>query len=281
VKISSEHRCLVTGTTSGLGFELSLALARVGAEVIMHGRSQAGVAEAADKVRAMVPGARLLTVHADFGVEAGARALVEQLPEGQIDLVINNAGAEFANYGLNADGVERTVGVNHFSPLLLTELLLPRVAADGVLATISSSSTDYISVDPTQYDIAGHFLEEGYTQLRAYGISKLFNLCALNALGRSRTVGPAIILCDPGGIQTSFAEKAGEKAFLDMTITHWEDCVTAEEACRQTLAAIGRDDLQSGGLYYNGAPRDMPASFRDEAFADEVYAASSALLARG
>lgn len=275
--IGPQTRCFITGATSGLGYELSLALARAGADLVIHGRSAASVKGAADRLLVEVPSAKLVCVHADLGDPAAVKAQVAQLPDGRVDLLVNNAGAAFAEFRLNAAGIERTVWINHVAPLLLTKAKMPRMAARGLVVTVSSAVIGYVSVAPDQADFSGSDLAENYTQLRAYGISKLYGLAAMQAFARCQSGGPKIILVDPGGIQTDFARKGGEKAFLDMTLAHWDDCVLAEEAARQVLAAVTCSDLVMGGLYHNGQPIDIPASAHGDAFADRTLAATERL----
>jgi retinol dehydrogenase-12 len=277
--ITLQTRCLVTGATSGLGYETSLALARAGADLVIHGRSAVSVESTAARLLAEVPGAKLTCVHADLGDPVAVAALVAQLPEGRFDLLVNNAGAAFGEFGLNAAGIERTVWINHIAPLLLTKAMLPRIADDGLVVTVSSAAIGYVSVAVDQTDFSGGDLSQGYTQLRAYGISKLYGLAAMRAFARNQSGGPKIILVDPGGIQTDFARKGGEKAFLEMTLAHWDDCLPAEECARQLLAAVARSDLAPGGLYHNGEAIDIPASAHGDAFADRALAATEKLIA--
>lgn len=279
MKIGAETRCLVTGATSGMGYEIALALLLSGASVIAHGRSAAAIGEAAARLEAAVPQARLSTVHADLSEAAGLDDLLAQIPDQPIDLLVNNAGAAFASSRRNAAGIERTVWINHFIPLMLTTALLDRIGRGAVVATVSSASVGYVSVDPATGDVDGRELEPGYTQLRAYGVSKLLNLGAMGAFGRGVKDGPVMILVDPGGIQTDFARKAGETAFLDMTLSHWNDCVSAAEAARQLIRAVTRDDLMLGGLYHAGKPVPTPPGAHDEAFGDRILSLSRSAIA--
>ena len=277
MQVISNSRCLVTGATSGLGFETALLLLRSGASVVIHGRSVEKAAEAVKRLTAAAPDAKCEAVDADLGDVTGVDKLAAAA-QGEFDLVINNAGAAFPEFATNEKGIERTVWINHFTPLILTRALLPRVAKDGVIATVSSMSAGYVQIDPDAPDVTGKNLKEDYSQLRAYGTSKLLNLVAMNALARRVGGEPMIILTDPGGIQTDFARKAGEKAFLDMTLEHWDDCVSAEEAARQVLQAVRRKDLETGARYYEGKKAEMFESAHDERFADKVLTESEKVI---
>ena len=65
--------CLVTGASSGIGRETALALARMGATVVMHGRDPDRAAAAADAVRKASPRGDVKLVVADLPSQAEVR----------------------------------------------------------------------------------------------------------------------------------------------------------------------------------------------------------------
>jgi NAD(P)-dependent dehydrogenase (short-subunit alcohol dehydrogenase family) len=71
----SLKQALVTGSTAGIGYIAPLGLARLGATVIVNGRTQARVDTAADKIRATVDGAQVIGVAADLGMAEGIQHL--------------------------------------------------------------------------------------------------------------------------------------------------------------------------------------------------------------
>ncbi len=80
-------RVLVTGSSKGIGRAAARLFAAEGAEVILHGRSEASLAEA----RAEIPGATWVT--GDLSTEAGADALIAGVEAiGPVDILVNNAG---------------------------------------------------------------------------------------------------------------------------------------------------------------------------------------------
>ena len=95
---------LVTGSTSGLGREAALALGRLGASVIVHGRNR----EAGERVVAELEtvGADARFVAADFERPAAVSALADAVAEevDGLDVLCNNAGGLFQDGGEIADG---------------------------------------------------------------------------------------------------------------------------------------------------------------------------------
>ena len=83
-------RAVVTGASRGLGRSMALALADVGADVVITGRTQATLDTTAAEIRAL--GRQAWTVKADMGVPAQCEAACEQICElGPIDILINNS----------------------------------------------------------------------------------------------------------------------------------------------------------------------------------------------
>jgi NAD(P)-dependent dehydrogenase (short-subunit alcohol dehydrogenase family) len=80
---------LVTGSTAGIGFEIAKALSVEGADVVLTGRSQAKLDEAAARI-ADVSGRKPLAVLADVATAEGAAVLTAAVP--QVDILVNNLG---------------------------------------------------------------------------------------------------------------------------------------------------------------------------------------------
>ncbi|TGM82158.1 SDR family oxidoreductase [Leptospira mtsangambouensis] len=85
-----DKKVLVTGSTKGIGFQTALSFAKEGAEVFLHGRSEADVKVAISKIKAIVPNAKLGGVSADLAIEEGIQKLTKEIPE--LDVLVNNAG---------------------------------------------------------------------------------------------------------------------------------------------------------------------------------------------
>ncbi|MBM9547112.1 SDR family oxidoreductase [Leptospira sp. 201903074] len=85
-----EKKVLVTGSTKGIGFQTAVQFAREGAEVFVHGRTDAAVAKAIAEIQSIQPNSRLGGVSADLALEEGIQKLIKEIPE--VDILINNAG---------------------------------------------------------------------------------------------------------------------------------------------------------------------------------------------
>jgi gluconate 5-dehydrogenase len=86
-------RVLITGSSSGIGFELAKGFCAAGATVILNGRNVERLEMAARNLQQLSPAAgNVLQVCFDVTDEAAAQAGVEAL--GRIDVLVNNAGIQ-------------------------------------------------------------------------------------------------------------------------------------------------------------------------------------------
>ena len=114
---------LVTGATDGIGFQTALELARLGNQVLVHGRSEEKAKAACERLRGELKTGQFVPVYGDFGRLEQVRQLATQVSE--LDVLVNNAGVFAETRTVTADGHETTLQVNHLAPFLLTHLLRP------------------------------------------------------------------------------------------------------------------------------------------------------------
>ena len=108
-------RAMVTGSSRGLGRSMALALAEVGADIILTGRTQETLDATAAEIRTL--GRKAWTIMADMGMpveceKAYARAIAEM---GPIDILINNVGNREENVAIEnetLDTWQRLVDLN-------------------------------------------------------------------------------------------------------------------------------------------------------------------------
>lgn len=119
-------RALVTGGSRGLGRSMGLALAEVGADIIITGRTQATLDATAKEIKAL--GRQAWTIAADMAIPeeceaAVARAIREM---GPIDILINNVGNREANIPIAEEPLEtwqKLVDLNLTSCFIGTKLV--------------------------------------------------------------------------------------------------------------------------------------------------------------
>ncbi len=121
------RRALVTGATQGVGRAIALALARAGADVVLHGLRLDSQAEQT-RVQCEAAGVRVALVSGDLSsrpVEAAAQVWREAtVAMPGIDLLVNNAGTcldTTSFLDLSPDVFEQTMRLNVQAPFFLTQ----------------------------------------------------------------------------------------------------------------------------------------------------------------
>src|SRR4051794_26698574 len=106
----SGKTALVTGATSGIGFEASVKLARMGAELVLVGRdrTRGEAALRAVKKRSGSDAASLMLC--DFAFQTQVRALAADVvaTHPRLHILVNNAGGANLRRAVTQDGIEET-----------------------------------------------------------------------------------------------------------------------------------------------------------------------------
>jgi len=170
---------LVTGSTSGIGRAAALALGRLGADVVVHGRDEAAGEAVVDELRGFGVDATFRA--ADFADVDAVRefaADVAAWSEG-IDVLVNNAGGYFRSAERTDLGVEYTFQVNHLAPYLLTAELLDVLEPGARVVTTASAAHRGATLDVERARSV-----ESYSATWAYSHSKLANVLFASELDR-------------------------------------------------------------------------------------------------
>jgi 2-dehydro-3-deoxy-D-gluconate 5-dehydrogenase len=130
---------LVTGSASGLGAAIAIALAQAGATVACHGNRRAAT-ETAEAI-----GANATAFRADLGSTTGAEDLFQQVHDtyGKVDILVNNAGTIHRDAAVDTslESWQQVLQVNLTSVFQLSQLTardIIRRNATGKIINIAS-----------------------------------------------------------------------------------------------------------------------------------------------
>jgi NAD(P)-dependent dehydrogenase (short-subunit alcohol dehydrogenase family) len=129
---------LVTGATSGIGRQIALELAGLGAEVVVHGRSAERGAKTVTEIENA--GGKARFVAADLADADDVRRLAAEA--GAVDILINNAGVyEFGATAETDDATfDKHIEVNLRAPYILVGQLVPAMVTRGGGAVVNVST---------------------------------------------------------------------------------------------------------------------------------------------
>ena len=256
----SGRTAFITGGYSGLGKETARAMAAKGAHVILSGRDQSKLDEAAKEI-ADETGAKVDTLAADLASLDSVRKAGAEARDrfDKIDLLINNAGVMACPYSETADGFEMQFGTNHLGHFQLTKELMPLVEKGERQRIVNLSSRghhiDRVHLDDPNFD------NRDYDKWQSYGQSKTANI--LFTVGLEERFGDKGIhsyALHPGGIMTNLGRHMTEEDMAWMRKRMEENAKesgqspqgfkTIPQGAATTCWAATADELEGkGGVY--------------------------------
>ena len=224
---------IVTGANSGLGEVTARELARVGAQVVLACRNTDKGNAAAAGMSGEVEVRRL-----DLQSLESVREFADGV-DGDVDVLINNAGIMAVPYAVTTDGFESQIGTNHLGHFALTNLLLPRITDRVVTVSSFAHFIDQVNLDDLNWRA------RPYSPWRAYGQSKLANLLFTSELQRRlKQAGSPIraLAAHPGYSATNLQSHTGPTlSGRFMAVANKVVATDADFGARQTLYAASRD----------------------------------------
>ncbi len=266
---------VITGASSGIGAAASVELGRMGHNLVLVGRDLGKLRAVAERVTA-AGAPKVDTPVCDFRSFDQVRTLAATLLDRyeHIDVLASNAGTMTGRRQLTPDGHELIIQVNHLSPVLLTHLLLDRLAASRARVIITSSRAARTGrLDPADLDRARRRWN-GWLQ---YGDSKQANALTAVALARlDRGITPTSF--HPGIIRTNFAS---DTFYMKLAMALPGLARPPEHGARTLVHLATAPDATGhpGAHYISCRPVRVPRTMSDPALADRLWTASLALVA--
>ena len=206
---------VLTGTTSGTGFEATQILLSKGAKVVMLNRNPTK-SEATINTLKQTLGNNIdvLNIRMDLAEQASVKKAAAEVLEkvSRIDALICNAAiAQVPTRKLTVDGFESQLGVNHYGHFTLQGMLFPLIEkSKGRIVTVGSMGYDMglktIKFDDMNWD-------KDYTANDAYSQSKLAQIMSIYELqDRLEKAGKKDVkayACHPGSSRTALIATSG------------------------------------------------------------------------
>jgi NAD(P)-dependent dehydrogenase (short-subunit alcohol dehydrogenase family) len=271
---------LVTGATSGIGLEASVALARRGARLVMVGRDPGRTEAAVTDVKARSGSREVSHLLCDFSSLAAIRGLAEAFLAGhdQLHVLVNNAGGVNKTRRLTVDGIEATFAVNHLGYFLLTNLLSDLLvrSAPARVVTVASIGHRQGTLD---FDDLGY--ERGYFIMRAYTRSKLANvLFAAELARRFEGTGVTSNSLHPGTVATNIWSGAPTWSKPLIQILFRPFFISPEKGAATIVQLATSPELEGvTGKYFEKGKAVTPAPLaQDPALAKRLWRVSAGLV---
>ncbi len=198
--------CLITGGTNGIGKATALELARMGATVVIVGRSAEKTHQVVEEIRLATGNVNVDSLLADLSSQQDVRRLASDFKgkHAHLHVLLNNAGGIFMTRQLSVDGIEMTFALNHLAYFLLTNLLLDTIKASASARIINVSSGAHASGKIEFDNLQG---ERSFSSTAPYGNSKLANiLFTIELAQRLAGTGVTVNALHPGLVSTGLGK---------------------------------------------------------------------------
>ncbi|GAB5419329.1 MAG: SDR family oxidoreductase [Crocinitomicaceae bacterium] len=206
---------VITGTTSGTGFEAARILLSKGAKVVMLNRNAQKSEDTIKRLKQELGNNIDLTaIKMDLGEQTSVKKAAQKVlaSVSQIDALLCNAAiAQTPKRGLTKEGWEMQMGVNYFGHFTLQGLLFPLIEkSKGRIVTVGSLGYD-MGIKAIKFDDLNW--EKDYTPNDAYSQSKLAQIMSVYELNdRLKAAGKTDVkayACHPGSSRTSLISTNG------------------------------------------------------------------------
>ena len=213
---------LITGTTSGTGFEASRILLSKGAKVVMLNRNAKKSEEAIATLKKELGNTIDVSfILMDLAKQASVRKAAAEVLEKvtRIDALMCNAAiAQVPTQKLTVDGFESQLSVNHYGHFTLQALLFPLIEKfKGRIVTVGSMGYN-MGIKTIKFDDMNW--DKDYTPNDAYSQSKLAQIMSVyelqDRLEKAGKTDVKVYACHPGSSRTSLISTSGS---LMMRIT--------------------------------------------------------------
>lgn len=273
---AARKTAVVTGATSGIGFETARALARKGYRVTLTARSRDKGEASKARIGAEIPTAALDVALVDFASFESIRACGREIARrlGRLDVLVNNAGTWSTERKTTLDGFELTWATNQLGYVLFTRLLEPLLAATARsrVVVVASDLAYGLDLDDVNFE------RRTYSGVAAYAQTKQANRMWTRALARRlRAAGVTANSMHPGGVNTPLFAKGGGWQALIAGVYGRVAGRPPEKGAETVvwLASSAEVEGQTGGFYVDLERR--PCRFEDRAAEERLWNACASM----
>lgn len=270
---------LVTGSSSGIGKETALGLAKIGASLVLVCRDKEKGEAAKEEIAKTTGNASIELIHADLLLRKEVRRVAAEFKANHpgLDVLINNAGASFMDYAETEDGIERTMAINYFAPFLLTNLLLDTLKGSVMSRVVNVTSSEHKDGHLDLKNV-GRDTHMGRVGADAYRRSKLAIVLFTYELARRlRGTGVTANCLHPGTVRTKIWSNAGAFTSLFRLLSIFMASPKKGAETSIYLASSPEIEGVSGKYFVKKMPKRSSETSYDEALAKRLWDVSLSL----
>jgi NAD(P)-dependent dehydrogenase (short-subunit alcohol dehydrogenase family) len=265
---------VITGFTSGIGYEVTRSLLAQGWRVTAIARDEQKAKRCAEVLRVETGSVHLRHYCTDLSLVKNTLSLAQKLltQEPAIDLLINNAGGLFHKRSITTEGLELGFALNHMAAFTLTTQLAGHLTPTARILTISSMMHRGGSINLTDLQMNNR----PYKAWTQYSNTKLMNILFTLALRSRLHDRQSAVAAHPGFVATNFGQAHNPLWLrLLLKVMMWT-AITPKQAAAGVMHAAADP---AGHLYYNTGIAAQPApQAMDSDMAEKLWQASTTVL---
>lgn len=272
-------RVVITGATSGIGKEVAVELASLGAQVVLACRDVVRGKQIAADINASTGAERTAVMTLDTSDQSSIRAFAREYGRsyGSLDVLVNNAGVLIAEGRKSSvDGIELTLATNVLGYYLVTTQLLDALknGAPARVVNVASTFAGDVDLDDLQFD------RRPYDGMAAYAQSKACNRMLTWAFARRlesdgvtvNTMAPGLVLDTKLYRDLSTEARRGLEQIGGRSLPEGADTAI-------WLASSPEVDGVTGRFFEQRA--EIPCQFRDRDSEERLWEACEQLTSSG
>eukprot|EP00475_Leptophrys_vorax_P036175 TRINITY_DN6062_c0_g1_i2.p1 TRINITY_DN6062_c0_g1~~TRINITY_DN6062_c0_g1_i2.p1 ORF type:complete len:329 (+),score=89.73 TRINITY_DN6062_c0_g1_i2:43-1029(+) len=281
--LPTRPNAFITGANRGIGFQTARKLAQLGCKVIIGCRDVKKGNTAAESIKKDFIEADVSVVALDLSslksVETCVNALKGQVGEGNIDLLVNNAGAMVAP-SVSADGFDCQYQTNYLGHFALTQWMLDERLFSTNARIINVGSVMYLFASG---DLKKTMLSGARGRVMQYCCTKLMNLLFTLELNRRLDSKFQALCVHPGMVATDFIDHFIPRWLRTISTPMLESFqITPEESAHAIVnACLGKSLDGASGVYLNLCDIKAPSTLASsESLAKELWETSQQQITR-
>ncbi|GJQ66056.1 hypothetical protein Trydic_g4142 [Trypoxylus dichotomus] len=278
---------LITGGSSGLGFETAKELAKRGATIILTCRDYQKGQKAIDKIRRYAKDPKIDLKLLDVSEMGNIRRFVMLIKKyyNKIDVLINNAGIIFQPRMKTSEGFELTLATNYLGSFLLTHLLLPLLRQAPNSRVINLTCLSHMA---GRINIRDLNMDRRYSETEAFAQSKLALVMFtrhLASLLKNRGSTTTVYAVNPGIVRNTNHLKSSPfaKSLMARISTFpwiWLFLKTPHQGSQTIIYTVVEPTLSSiSGAYLSDCDITEPSEYaKNEATSKQLYEATCKMI---
>lgn len=263
-------RVFVTGPTSGVGKEIAMQLAGLGAEVILACRDLQKGKQVAKEIKDQT-GSNAVVMEIDTSSQESIRESARKFRDkyDRLDVLINNAGGNRGRLPKvnSVDGIELTFATNVLGYFLLTQELLDllKESAPARIINVASSFASDLDLDDLQFE------RRPFESFRAYAQSKACNRMLSWALDRRLKGSGVTVNAMTPGLITETELYRNSPAELVERLTQYSGGRTSAQGAETAVWLASDPEMQNVSGKFFEDREELECEFRNEEAEEKLW----------